>query len=133
MTSHQHTVLVVEDEPLIRFALSDMLQDSGYRVLEASNVLEAISVLGFHRIDALISDIDMPGALNGIDLAKLVARCHMHTAIIMTSGAHDIEELGVPGAQFFPKPYCLEELRTLLGEMMYEREIVQPLYAGAGI
>lgn len=118
--SHQHTVLVVEDEPLIRFALSDALEDEGYRVLEASNVLEAIAILGKHSgITALITDIDMPGALNGLDLARLVESYDKRIATLVTSGGHAMADGDVPGeGRFFSKPYRLEEILRALATMI---------------
>ncbi|WP_426131771.1 response regulator transcription factor [Pararhizobium sp. PWRC1-1] len=107
----QQTVLVVDDEPLIRMALADSLADEGYAVLEASNVLEAVAVLGRHHIDALITDVDMPGALNGFDLMRLVTSYGAGVAVIVTSGGHTEREC--QGGQefcFLAKPYSFETI-----------------------
>ncbi|NLS00812.1 response regulator [Rhizobium sp. P38BS-XIX] len=108
-------VLVAEDEALIRMMLCDALEEEGYRVFEASCVLEAVAILGKHAIDALITDIDMPGGLSGIDLAWLVERTCKNTAIIVVSGgdAHASEKLPAR-ARFLPKPYNLEDITSIL-------------------
>lgn len=81
------TVLVVEDEPIIRFTLTDVLEEAGYTVLEASNVLEAVAIIGkVHTISAVVTDIDMPGGLSGIDLVHMLDTCQQHISVIVTSG-----------------------------------------------
>jgi DNA-binding NtrC family response regulator len=116
---HGRTVLVVDDEPLIRFALADALQEEGYDVVEASNVLEAVAVLGLHpEIGAVVTDIDMPGGLSGLDLLRLVNGYDRKIVTIVTSGGQkrDIPE----GSRFFAKPYSLTELTDALAEMTME-------------
>lgn len=80
---YQRTVLIVEDEPLIRMILADTLEDEGYAVVEAETALEAIGRLGTRTIDVVITDIDMPGVLNGLDVARYVASCKKDLPVIM--------------------------------------------------
>jgi DNA-binding NtrC family response regulator len=82
----QRTVLIVEDEILIRMMLVDALNDAGYRVIEAGNVLEAVAALGRYEIDTVVTDMDMPGGLNGLDLARMLSSTHQSTTVIVTSG-----------------------------------------------
>jgi DNA-binding response OmpR family regulator len=107
MNTNGRNILVVEDDALIRFALVDYLIDEGFHVLEAGDALTAIAVFGkADRIDAIISDIDMPGLLNGIDFVNLVARSNDTTAIVVTSGRNPEHCLGLPvGALYLQKPY----------------------------
>ncbi len=116
MALHSHTVLVVEDDPFIRLALAVCLEDEGYLVVEAGNVLEAIAVLGRPgKIDALVTDIDMPGALNGLDLAKLVRGYNNEIAIIVTSGGHVVADSDLPtGGRFLIKPYRMKDVFVVL-------------------
>lgn len=107
----EQTVLVVDDEPLIRMTLADALLDEGYDVIEASNVLEAVAVFGTRHIDVLVTDVDMPGALNGFDLVRFVRIHRRHVVVVVTSGG------SVPGEgvlqddeTFIAKPYRLESL-----------------------
>jgi CheY-like chemotaxis protein len=109
MTQDQQTVLIVEDEHLIRMVLADALENAGYYVLEASNALEAIGIIGNHpSIDVVITDVDMPGALDGLDLMRLVSLNYRHTAIVVTSGGRYLNRAELsPGVCFLPKPYNL--------------------------
>ncbi|MFD1745435.1 response regulator [Rhizobium helianthi] len=116
MMKDRQSVLVVEDEILIRLALVDLLEDEGFQVYEASNVLEAVAILGqAEAIDAVITDVDMPGALNGFDLMRLVASCYSQSLVIVTSGAHrpSASELA-EGCHFVEKPYRSQTLLDLL-------------------
>lgn len=115
---YQRTVLVVDDEPLIRMTLADFLADEGFAVLEASNVLEAVAVLGRHRIDALITDVDMPGALNGFDLVKLVQSYTAGVAVIVTSGGHTAAEIDGHRVSFLAKPYRMDAILEELEKRM---------------
>lgn len=110
------TVLVVEDDLLIRLMLVEALQDDGYAVVEAGNVLEAVAAIGRNpSFDALVTDVDMPGYLTGLDLAAMVASVSARTQIIVVSGRDVSEDIEV-GWAFMPKPYSLDQLLNLLDE-----------------
>lgn len=101
------TVLIVEDDALIRFVSQEMLEDRGFQVEVACDADEALRILSSDRaIDALFTDIDMPGRMNGIELAQLVRNEWPHVSIIVASG-HIRKAHGVlpDGAAFFAKPY----------------------------
>ncbi len=116
---YQRTVLIVEDEPLIRMTLADALEDEGYYVLEAETVLEAIAVLGHHAVDAVITDVDMPGALSGLDLAEFLHVSMGSLPVIVTSGGRDGADCPLPnGAIFIPKPYPLARMIELLASLL---------------
>lgn len=106
------TVLVVEDEPIIRFTLTDVLEEAGYTVLEASNVLEAVAIIGkVPNISAVITDIDMPGGLSGLDLVRMLETCQEHIPVIVTSGGHAPDALDLPDdVRFFSKPYHFDDI-----------------------
>ena len=105
---YQRTVLIVEDEPLIRMILADSLEDEGYAVIEAETALEAIGLLATRTVDVVITDIDMPGGLNGLDVARYVASCRKDVPVIVTSGGHVIDDGELVGnARFIAKPYDL--------------------------
>ena len=111
-------VLLVEDEVLIRAILADALADEGYEVVEAGNVLQAVAALGrYPTFDFMITDVDMPGGLTGLDLAQLVASVAPATKILVTSGRGISADL-LKGWQFLPKPYSIESMLEILGEGM---------------
>ncbi|MGJ7038888.1 MULTISPECIES: response regulator [Shinella] len=112
----QRTVLVVDDEPMIRMVLADALEDEGYLVIEASNVLEAVAVLGNRHVDCLVTDIDMPGGLNGLDLVKFVRGFDAGMTVVVASGGRTPNDVNFPkSCQFVPKPYRLEAIIESLG------------------
>jgi len=99
---------VVEDEALVRIVLASSLEDEGYQVLEAANVLQAIAILSKRDIDGVITDVDMPGGLSGLDLVELLPNIGKQLAIIITSGSALPDGFDVPiDAAFIPKPYAL--------------------------
>ncbi len=111
-----HSVLLVEDEPLIRMVLAEALIDEGYHVSIASNVLEAIGVIGRNpAFDILITDVDMPGGLTGLDLAAMVSSHAPKTEIIITSGRTFTEGL-IERWTFVPKPFGVQAILDLLDQ-----------------
>lgn len=115
---YQRTVLIVEDELLIRMVLADTLFDWGYDVLEAGNVLEAVAIIGQKELDAVITDVDMPGGLNGLDLLRMMSINHASVPVIVASGGHLLSQDDMPaGAVFIPKPYSLTAIASLVDEM----------------
>ena len=109
MTASKPTVLVVEDEPLIRFALVDGLEDEGYDVIAAGTVLEAVARLSKHHVDAVVTDVDMPGGLSGLDLVDMISGLSRPIGIVVTSGRELPPGAELPsGAVFIPKPYAMD-------------------------
>ena len=105
--SERRTVLIVEDEFLIRMATAEVMRDAGFQVLEASTADEAIVILENRRdIRVVFTDIQMPGSMNGVKLAHAVRDRWPPVRIIATSSRQDIQEGQLPvGSIFFRKPY----------------------------
>ncbi|KUL97346.1 hypothetical protein DK26_01360 [Bosea sp. WAO] len=103
----QLVILVVEDEALIRLDAVDTLMEAGHLVLEAANADEAITLLESRMdIDVVFTDIEMPGSMDGMKLARAVRDRWPPVMIVVASGRV------VPGAgelpdnvPFLPKPY----------------------------
>jgi DNA-binding NtrC family response regulator len=116
-------VRVVEDEPLIRFVLVDALEDKGLQIIEAAFALEAVGLLSKHpEIGVVFTDVDMPGGLNGVDLAKLIANVYPQIGILVTSGRYyDVENELPEGARFLPKPYSLSTVHGQVLALMPEK------------
>jgi DNA-binding NtrC family response regulator len=110
-------VLVVEDEFALRWPASEYLRDSGYRVVEASSVDEAIMVFSSNtRVDAVFSDINLRGELSGIALSRWLHEHHPDVPVLMTSGDKVAakEASRDPGRLFIAKPYVLAEVDQLI-------------------
>lgn len=79
--------VLADDDAGVRGSMVDLLDHAGFQVLEACNAAEALQLLrACEGIDALLTDVSMPGAMNGRALAKLARRCWPHLAIIVMSG-----------------------------------------------
>jgi CheY-like chemotaxis protein len=104
-------VLVVEDEILIRMLVSESLRDAGCEVVEAATADEALEVLSATRgPDVLITDVKMPGALDGLELASRVRKARPGLKVVITSGhARPQNTAGLADA-FLAKPFALEHL-----------------------
>jgi CheY-like chemotaxis protein len=104
-------VLVVEDELLIRFMLSEELRDAGYHVIEAFNADEALAILESLLPDAIVSDVRMPGRLDGIGLLAAVREMFPTLPVIITSGHAQPARAAAHGVtKFIPKPYMMESV-----------------------
>jgi CheY-like chemotaxis protein len=86
------TILFVEDDVLTRMAVSEELREQGYSVIEAASSDEALCVLqGQTRVDLLLTDMRMPGAVDGCGLARHVREVLPLVKIVMVSGqAHSM-------------------------------------------
>ena len=101
-------ILLVEDEFLIRFMLSDELREAGYQVIEASDATEALLVLKTVNPDLIISDVRMPGPLDGLDLLARVRETAPALPVIIISGHLSPSQALVEGAtRFIAKPFVL--------------------------
>ena len=98
-------VLVVEDETLIRNLLTEELIETGFQVIEASTAVEALAYIeAGGAVDVVVTDVHLPGPLNGLDVAQYFRRSFPEIPVIITSenlGTTVSEGLG----EFLPKPY----------------------------
>lgn len=114
------SVLVVEDEALIRMDIADQLEREGFFVFEAANADQAIVVLNAQpSVRIMFTDIDMPGSMDGLKLAAVVRDRFPPVQIIVTSGHRSVELSEMPdGSVFFSKPYqhaaVMASMRRLL-------------------
>lgn len=114
-----HPILVVEDDGLIRMDLADVLSDSGFDVVEAANADQALALLEAGiPVKAMLTDIDMPGSMNGIKLANLTASRWPECRIIVISGRFSPDQGSLPqGARFLSKPISERQLSVALFEL----------------
>ena len=102
-------ILVVEDELLVRLLLSDALRDEGYRVVEACNADEALAILDATPPDLIITDVRMPGSIDGLGLLALVREILPSLPVIITSGHLQAAQALAQGAALFvAKPFTVE-------------------------
>lgn len=108
-------VLIVEDENLIRLSATDMVEDAGCEAITASNADEAIRLLE-HRNDirAVLTDVQMPGSMDGLRLAHVIHHRWPPIALIVTSGHRQGSEDLPFGGRFLLKPYRAEQVELAL-------------------
>jgi CheY-like chemotaxis protein len=105
------TILLVEDDGLVRFSTVAMLEDLGCEVIEASDAESALQRLEAGGVEVLITDRGLPG-MSGDDLARVVARRDPGIGVIFATGAARIDaDPAVPGAVNLAKPYSMADLR----------------------
>lgn len=105
-------ILIVEDDPLIRWSGAETLADAGFEVLEAANADDALTLLETHgSVSVLFTDIDMPGQLDGLDLARIAAHRWPFIHIIVASGRKEPQAPQIPdNGRFISKPYMPEQI-----------------------
>ena len=105
---------------MIRAAVAEYLRISGYRVVEAADAAEAVTLFGAGElIDVVISDVNLPGTMDGLGLAWWIKKHHSALPVLLTSGRGIAAEASERMAFFFvPKPYRLEELAERLRLML---------------
>jgi CheY-like chemotaxis protein len=118
------TILVVEDEAVLRDMAHMILQDCGYEVLEAGSGAEALEVWQCNsgRIDLMLTDIVLPGGMSGRDLAAKLMADHPQLKIIFTSG-YNVEETSTDfphrsGVAFLQKPYTRIRLAEVVRQCL---------------
>jgi DNA-binding NtrC family response regulator len=114
------TILVVDDEALIRMGTSCLLQDAGYAVLEAADAEAAIKLLESRNdIRVVFTDIKMQGTLSGFNLVHAVFERWPPVHLIVASGLSGPFETEFPGtARFLQKPYAPEQVLCTLDELL---------------
>ena len=113
------SILVVEDEMLIRSVVSMYLRDCGFQVVEAGNADEAVRVLESGlAVDLVFSDVNMPGSMNGFGLAEWLHHQRPGLHLILTSGSRQkMDDLG-KHRPLLAKPYDHAELERLIRAML---------------
>jgi two-component system, response regulator PdtaR len=114
------TILVVEDEALLRMIAADTLEENGFDVVEAANADAALKVLETHDdVRLLFTDVRMPGSCDGMDLARQVHARWPHILLVITSGHLRPAQAEIPDhGHFIAKPYRATELLGEVNDMM---------------
>src|ERR1700689_2767767 len=116
------TVLVVEDEMMLRMRAVDIVEDAGFTAIEAVNADEALAILESRSdIELLFTDIQMPGSMDGLKLAYAVHERWPSIKIILVSGKLMLTDSEKPAnSRFFGKPLevkqMIAEIREMIGQ-----------------
>lgn len=114
-------ILIVEDEALVRMTLADVLEDAGFKVIEAAHADEALRVLkAVSGIQGMVTDVEMPrGSINGFELARRVRANRQEIGVLIASGRAAPKPGDLPeGALFIGKPVHPETLVRLIQTLL---------------
>jgi CheY-like chemotaxis protein len=108
------TIIVVEDEVLLRLWISDELRDSGFTVLEAANAAEALQILNSSvAVQVVLTDVRMPGRMDGVALAGWLRRERPEVKVIIASSHVDSSAAHVS----ITKPYSADQVINIITEL----------------
>lgn len=110
-------IMIVEDEVLIRTSIAGALRDTGFQVIEAADADEAWTYLSTGAtVDLIFSDVNMPGSMDGVELARRVAEVHPKIAFVLTSGGRTFDPSEHP--HFLAKPYRIANLVAMIASLL---------------
>jgi CheY-like chemotaxis protein len=117
---HKAAILVVEDEILIRMNTADMIEEAGYDVVEARDARAALDILKQRDdIDVVFTDVNMPGTMDGLELARFICGTWPWIHVVITSGKMMLRDEDIPDeGRFLPKPYNSRQLTHVLHELV---------------
>ncbi|EKS29902.1 response regulator [Afipia felis] len=114
----QKTILIVEDEVLLRIPVAEFLRAGGFEVLEAANADEAIILLNSGvNCDLVLSDFQMPGTMDGVALARRLKIERPGLPVVLSSSDTTIAR-AAEAVAFIAKPYSLSDLNRLTNELL---------------
>jgi DNA-binding response OmpR family regulator len=115
-------VLLVEDEPPIREVIADELRDHGYEVVEAETGDQAAQLLACESFDLLLTDVRMPGKLDGIDVVHRARSLRPMLPVLVVSGYAEQITTRLAGIMapmaFIAKPFVMSRVLNSIGTLM---------------
>ncbi len=131
------TILVVEDEPDLAMVVNTVLTSVGYIILQAANAKEALRIAQGHEgeIDLMLTDVVLPGPMDGTELAYSLGRLRPHTKVLFMSGYSDSlvdRRQDNNDCQFLRKPFTVTELRSKVRERLSAQAVLKNVAASPG-
>jgi CheY-like chemotaxis protein len=111
-------ILIVEDDVLIRAAAAQYLRGTGFEVLEAVSVEQALELLRAQPVQLIFADVRLPGSQSGLDLMHIVRSDFPEARILLTSGVVKADEVTTEGVTLLRKPYFLFEVERHLRALL---------------
>jgi len=116
---NHRTILIVEDECLVRLSAAETLRDAGFEVLEAEDAEQALTLVASHDdIGLLFTDINMPGPLDGIALAWRIRQTQPDIRVVLTSGKMRPAPGEAPDGAFLAKPYSPRDMTSTVAALL---------------
>jgi CheY-like chemotaxis protein len=117
-----HTVLIVEDEMMVRMPIAEYLRDCGYHVVEAGDASEAIAAMhADDGVSLVFSDVRMPGNMDGFALEAWFRAHYPNVPVLLTSGYHggrSLSTVSIPGTRFIAKPYSQAQVARRIAALL---------------
>ncbi|SFR96954.1 ATP-binding protein [Sphingomonas jatrophae] len=122
-TGAGETVLVVDDETTVRMLIVEILTEAGYRSIEADDGPSALKILGSDaRIDLLITDVGLPGGMNGRQVADAARETRPGLKVLFVTGYAENAAVGnghlEPGMEVITKPFVMSDLAAKIGDLL---------------
>jgi signal transduction histidine kinase len=122
-SEHSETVLVVDDEPTVRMLITDILEELGYVAIEAADSVAGLKVLQSDaRIDLLVTDVGLPGGMNGRQMADAARVARPDLKVLFITGYAENSVLGNgrlgPGMAVMTKPFPMETMAARIKQMI---------------
>ena len=123
-SSSRPAALIVEDQPFVGMIASDILRESGFATFHAYDAEEALQRLSEHpEIEVVLTEMDLPGEVGGIELAHRVARERPGVRLVVASDGSERRLADLPaGARVIRKPFASADLSTLVCGMTLLQE-----------
>jgi CheY-like chemotaxis protein len=117
------TVLVVDDEPTLRMLINDVLEENGYKVIVAKNGPSALKYIQSNvTIDLLITDVGLPGGMNGRQVADEARKCRPDLKVLFITGFAENAAVGqghlAPGMEVMTKPFEMDSLAVKVKDLI---------------
>lgn len=121
----QGRILLVEDNPQVGDLAAQLLEDLGYTIVRADNAASALALVrGGQGFDVVFSDVVMPGAMSGVDLAHELKRTRPDLPVVLTTGYSEaLAEGAVEGVELLRKPYSVEALSRIIRRVSRQRAV----------
>jgi two-component system, response regulator PdtaR len=119
-TPYRPVVVIAEDEALLRMTAADILDEAGYETIQAADADAALAILKCRPdVSVLFTDIQMPGPLDGLELARLVHERWPEVLLLITSGNTFPPRGAIPDdGRFLRKPYRAAEIVGQIDELV---------------
>jgi DNA-binding NtrC family response regulator len=122
----RETILIVDDESTLRSVFSDMMTGQGYRCIAAANAIDALQIIETNllKFDMLVTDIKMPGGLDGVGLANKMRELQPDVAILVITGyakSQAMKEAKARGYRVLEKPFRQAEFEQAITEEVAKR------------
>ncbi len=119
---NNNTILIIEDEEILRITLTDELEDFGFKVFSADNSQKALNIIGSNHVDAVVTDYQLKDKLNGIEILEYVKKYDKSIAVILMTAfgtvSNAVDAMKKGADDYLTKPFEPDELIMVLNRVI---------------